>query len=423
MPLSLLRTESEYEYTFSNKCSLLNFYDNQCDSEIISHFYNGTHHYRVINGRVETKVITKRTNFLEFKNGVFYPIIYTESAEGVYGIDSSYDAFECKHKLTKVVVRKIIKYIETDTYKLRHSLELHQQDLGENYYEKVELEFDGKCDCVSILVDYLSTIITVIEFQYVENLMTTNAHKLQPITKFNQNAPYYWAYKWNGIRLKCTTTNSTNPEHANDVLTVDDVGGFSTLKINIDCIKFLVFLIEKIDCGNGRVEYVLIEASYASFCNEIYTTSPKCNHQFLEYMKLQNITLNNQTLHVQHFYSDEPMPSSSDVLVQHKHLPTIPLKHVDGFVVLQAEHYIKIKYPTIDARFVGTNKFLVGQKTYFYLDQFQYKKNAIYELQFDETGLHVIRDRKDRIVQSSQEELQSFVHTCKELNFALNKYE
>ncbi|XP_060873760.1 uncharacterized protein LOC132947469 [Metopolophium dirhodum] len=237
--------------------------------------------------------------------------------------------------------------------------------------------------------------------QNLNDLFACVVPKVQIWSCFDPIKSYKWAYKWNGVKAKMMIQNDMAfvwPD-ADAVHTKPYIG--NGLKL-LDSINFQVELMSM--C------IVLVQAICVSFFDKLYVIEPSTSVKFLDHLRplLTDAcavqSLDNSTylpICVQKFY-DSPRPDDYDKSLY------------DGFILTQDTMLIKWKQPTIDAKYLGARKFMVGNGTKLITIIVDASERAeekcevdcIYELS---PKLSILRKRTDRLLCSTYREYEIFV--------------
>lgn len=329
--------------------------------------------------RLFQKKITKsKTYILSLYNNKMYPLIRTQSIETLTSI-SSID-------VERATLRKII--FKENRFRITFNKE--EADYGVHYTCCGEVEYDEETsyttiiDLEQLLMSYMEKWHHFIKFEHLtlENLFKCSAPKIQNFACADLNQPYYWAYKWNGIKAKMLYNDgmlSLWPD-ANDIQ-IQKID----IPLNID------FMCLQVELMTDRI--VIVELIATFYNGNIHTVEPKTNRQFLKqlYREIKNhkIIINNLPVMVQRFKKN-PLPDKYTVNIH------------DGFIISQNNLLIKWKIPTIDVKYVQlpnkTYGFVIDKKIVIdgikilnFTEPLQ--ENAIYEI---DCNLDIIRRRIDR---------------------------
>jgi len=380
---TISRPITEHQYNFY-KCK-------PHKSDVIFLFKNGT---RLSCRTMQKKTTTYCRNLISFHENNWYPIRRTTAIESMQTLP--------KHYLCDKVIYRLIIYHQNN---LRISYNMEECSNGVKYNAEYEIEYKkdtpyrdilkyerklihaAMCDNFEVERQILSLVDL---FSYV---MT----KVQMWHCFNPQKEYIWAYKWNGIKAKLLITdklsdNGSNLTYlwpdANDIV-IEECRG-----TNISALINFCFLVEIMnDC------IVLIEAIGASIEQNIYTTEPVTNSSVLKFLKDQNtkLTIGNKPVLIQEFYMP-PLASSYD------------MEKFDGLIIIQDDMIIKWKIPTIDVKCIDGFKYKIANNI-LTLD-FEGTTGKIYEMSYKN---EILRERNDRIVESSPQEYIVFLESSKQL--------
>lgn len=232
----------------------------------------------------------------------------------------------------------------------------------------------------------------------LNNMFSCIMSKVQMWHCFNQEVPYQWAYKWNGIKGKLLITEDVDDKNTQQLAYLwPDANEIQTkpyTNFNLDILKNICVSVEIMDdC------IVIIEVIGGLYNGDIFTTEPRTNINILKYMrnkiKRDKTTIDNKPLIVQQFYSGN-MPNVYDET------------KFDGFIIVQNDLIIKWKIPTIDVKCVSEKSYSVAGQT------FQLKHTGvvgkIYEMSYN---FKILRERNDRIIGSSVQEYNVFIESVK----------
>lgn len=345
---------------------------------------------RLSQRQMQIKTTTDKTFILAQYSDKMFPIIRTKSNEVLTTL-STID-------VVRTTFRKIL--YQSDNFRI--SMNKDEAEYGVRYLFCGEVEYtenttyDNIVKLEEMLMSHMKNYHSFIKFEplTLQDLFMCTAPKIQNFAIANLNEPFFWAYKWNGVKAKmiyCNKTLSFWPD-SQDVQ-IEEI----ELPLNID------YMCLQVEIMDDRI--VIVELIASSYDGNIFTTEPRTNLKFLSRiqneLKNKEIRINDRKLMVQRYYSN-PLPPSYD---QSLH---------DGFIISQNDLLIKWKAPTIDVKWTQ----LPDKKFYFVVDTkhiiqgikippaFEEPKlNAIYEI---DAMKMILRERSDRIAPSTMDEYMMY---------------
>lgn len=344
---------------------------------------------RLSQRRLQRKVTVERRNVLGYlaSRDLCYPIQRTTARETLMPTIECQDVTRCTHR----------RFYTTD-HGVRVAYERICCDRGLMYRVCYEIEYTGQTTYAEILEHEQRLMETAAANGHVAvptpleliNMFGCVMTKVQPWHCFDEQQPYRWAYKWNGVKSKMIVDAEQRLSYL-----WPDAGAIYHADFHCrdyDALANVCLLVELLD---DRV--VIIETIGAQYSDgEVYTTEPQTNVRLLDRLHARlgdDATVDGKPLSVQRYY-DAPKPFLYDESLY------------DGFVIVQNDMVIKWKMPTIDVACVAPYTYQVGDDTILRLPDDEGEVDAIYEMSPDR---RIVRRRSDRIAASSQQEWQVFL--------------
>lgn len=297
---------------------------------------------------------TIEKNFIlsSYKN-YFVPIVRTKSKEYITPVTST--------RIVKTTFRKII-YHEKN---LRISLNKIESNDGIFYTCAGEIEYNEN-DSYENVIKFEHNLMRLLYkwFKYIKfddlsnhSLFEFFSPKIQPIIFVNFENSYKWAYKWNGIKGKMLCLE-------NQFVLAPDMQ-------NVQIINFSHHIFEQFRNICVQVELlddyiIIVECLGVIYDNQIHLMEPHGNMKFLNYlinaignekiyieMKDLDQNLKKKELLIQKYYDSKKIELPSEIYNN----------FYDGFLINQKNILYKVKYPTVDVKYLGKNEFQVGNST------------------------------------------------------------
>ncbi|AYP97913.1 LEF-4 [Mauternbach virus] len=384
----------EWESTISRPITEQQYNKYKCKPykcDVIFLFKDGT---RLSCRTMQKKTTTYCRNLISFHKNKWYPIQRTTAIESMQTLPNHYTCDK--------IIYRIIVYHQKN---LRVSYNMEECANGAKYNMEYEIEYQKDTPYHEILM-YERKLINVAMSDNFEikrqilslvDLFSYVMTKVQMWHCFNPLKDYIWAYKWNGIKAKLLITDKLSENGANLTYIWPDANDIAIEECrgtNISPLINFCFLVEIMaDC------IVLIEAIGASIEQNIYTTEPVTNSYVLKYLKDQKtqLTIGNKPVVIQEFYSP-PLPNFYD------------MTQFDGLIIIQDDMIIKWKIPTIDVKCIDGFKYKVADAILTL--NFEGNIGKIYEMSYKN---EILRERNDRIVDSSPQEYAVFLESSKQL--------
>lgn len=370
--------------------------------DVLFQMENGT---RLSNRNIQQKVMHSEKRLLGFHNGHCFPITRTIASE-----DSA--------AISLHIIRSTYRLITFQNENLRVSYNKHETENGSQHSVEYEIEYPENSDYETIIHYEKQLMQRVINDKRgtkrntinLENMFACIMSKVQMWHCFNEDRPYKWAYKWNGVKAKVLITNSLNNDKTGHIVYIwPDASYIRTAKLVcstaivipeeiMDFITNACLLVEILD---DRI--VIIEVIGVNYYDEIFTTEPETNVRMLNYLSehltRSTMQIDNKPLQIQQYF-DAPKPLAYD------------FNRFDGFIIVQDDLVIKWKIPTIDVKCIRPYTYEVGDEI-LKIDSHIGEINKIYELS---NNLKIIRARTDRLASSSRREYLIFKKSCELLN-------
>ncbi|UDM55405.1 Lef-4 [Phenacoccus solenopsis nudivirus] len=404
-------------------------------------FNNGC---RLSERRYERKETTLRqfsATFFDF----FYPMIRTQSTEQLMPPCDPADIgliTKCAYRYILTPTTRYTRHVlqqfahtynldlanvnaYVDMLKFRLTLDNENTSTSNFYYLSCEVEYEKNSDIGEIYLFEILLIRVFYEFinetelksfiKYEELTSTELFESIKPkvhlYSKFDQKQSYMWAPKWNGVSAKFIKIGKL-------ISIWPDLSPLQTLEINdmdpaFDCLDKYSLQVELLDNLIVIVHVISIKVGGKLHYVDLYN-----NLSFLRHTHsiLHNKRLGNYIVKVQQ-YTNSRLPYTFD------------MKNglFDGLIIYQNNHYIKWKQPTIDAIYLGGNRFYVGSsKRYETLicphlkedEQNELQVGSLYELS---ATLEILRERRDRVYCATWEEYLDFVKNVKLLQICTDR--
>ena len=384
----IVHAEVCYEYETSISCDATEEDFTSCQpiyEDFLFYYKTGL---RCSNRRIEYKKVIRRCDNMVFALDKFWPLLRTTAIETLTNIRNDV--------LKMTIHRKIIKV--DPKYKFREAIEKRENINGVKYVHVAEVEYGHDTgsnkkdlyDCEVFLINTLSKPMNIVFDEVnLSKTFTCVGYKVQLWHTFSPNHPFYWAYKWDGIKCKLVV-NSKAMYLWPDLMPVKNV----SYSGNVDYIKNIIFNVEYLD--NAIVIFDILCVFYN---NHLFGLDHHSLIPALQYLtrNLSNVTIGGKPLHVQKFY-----------------LPPIPKTWpdtCDGLIISQKDMIIKWKVPSIDMKCVKKNLFQVGSQTFEIIVPHA-EVGQVYEFAPSEDGIKMIRLRHDRISGSTDRELELYNMSC-----------
>jgi hypothetical protein len=377
---------TEFESTISIPIDREEFTRAKGNTDVIFLFNDGL---RMSERRIEKKITISVKRVFGFYEGFIYPISRTSANETPMAIN--------EYSMVSKVIHRIIRKLPNG---IRVSYNKEELEKGERYNVEYEIEYAQETpysEIVALERELMSAAAAnnhygVTISMKLDTIFACVMTKVQLWHLFNENEPYLWAYKWNGVKAKLMIDENEKIAYvwpdASNISAVPFRGYHKFL-------KNLCFLVELME---DRI--VIIEVIGSKFWdNQTYMTEPITNVNILRY--LNDITImedgkttmyvDNKPLIVQKFY-DPPKAETYDKSLY------------DGIIIVQNEEIIKWKMPTVDVKCTGPYTYVVANEV-LKLSEHGIK-DAIYEIS---PMYKIIRRRTDRIACSTEKEFQVFL--------------
>lgn len=352
--------------------------------------YTETH--RVHNHCIQSKKVISENLILGFLNGFFIPLKRTVCEEITFGINEPQT--EIPYIITSVVVRHIL-YNENN---LRFVVGYQQTDVGIKYFIMMEIEYDENniYSAESTLMNlWLEKKMELgfSNFKFDELTIDILQHpstRLLPFYYFDPNKSYRWAFKWDGVKTRLLQTETES-------YLVSDLNYEKCVKSNIPYNNMYFHLEELID-DDGTIKYILFEFLEAKYLGSSYFVTPTYNVAALDYHKGDTFKIDEKYLGEYQCFYEPPLGNN--------------IQLTEGHIIFQNDNKIKYKIPTIDGKIIivnNKNLVLFGEKI-----KHNYKTplcvDKIYEFTMSKSmELVLLRERKDRIIQSTTLEYNNFI--------------
>lgn len=333
--------KTEYESTITIYIDESTF--NECigQNDVIFIFDDKT---RLSQREYQYKIANEKTYILSFYNDFLFPIKRTKSIETRKKIDSLY--------VEKTVYRKII-YNEDN---IRIALNKTEADYGVHFTCSGEIEYKENdlystiCEYEKKLTQLMSKWYKFVKFDKLtnESLFSCCTPKIQSWICVDFEDSFNWAYKWNGVKAKMLYND-------NYITLAPDANNIEIINFKCDFLKEFEYICFQVEITD--IYIVIVELISITYKNIVYSMEPNSNVKFLKFLnkRLNNreYTINNKRLIVQQYYDnrENPLPKDfSDLLY-------------DGLLINQNNMLFKVKLPTLDVKYIGSNRFLVGTNT------------------------------------------------------------
>jgi hypothetical protein len=344
---------------------------------------------RLSQRKVELKTNqSKEMGVLFYKNRL-WPLIRTKSIEMKTKLSSA-------SIIETIIHRKIVGLNEY----WRESIEQHENQYGVQYFYVAEIEY------ANIENRKMKEMEMIDKLQYEINLDLELSEvfacvgiKVQTWDRFNSNAPYKWAFKWDGIKCKFLI-NSLSTFLWPDLQEVKMYNSPDLPKIMTSILWNAELLTDKL---------VLFDALSIKYNGNLYFFDTETSIELLKFFNLivGNFNLDQIKVQFQKFYDKI---YTDDLGMKFKGFPMWSSDQ-DGIIIFQNEKIIKWKVPTIDMKCIGTNKFSVAGKV-LNVEYPNAKVGKIYEFSPSPKGLILLRLRNDRIAASTENELEVYQNAC-----------
>lgn len=298
------------------------------------------------------ETIEKQTVLSSYKN-YFVPIVRTKSIEYSKPVTSTL--------IVKTTYRKII-YKEDN---LRISLNKVESNDGVYYTCAGEIEYSEN-ETYENVIKFEHNLMHLLRnwFKHIifdklsnESIYVFFSPKIQPIIFANFEESFYWAYKWNGIKGK--------------MLCLDDKFILAPDLQNVQIINFPHKVFETFKNTCIQVELldnyiIVVELLGVIYNKKIYSMEPHSNIKFLNsltkmignekiFLEIKDVdqNLTKRELLIQKYYNSEKVELPEEIYNN----------SYDGFLINQKNILYKVKYPTIDVKYLGKNEFQIGKST------------------------------------------------------------